>query len=187
MNCEGFGDAKRLANPCDDRIITETTSKTQFDGMNNGSNGKFLLRRPGLILLLSLFLVSCSKDKVPRIKDPEILRKDCAILYQEFAEIIRTNVPAGAPAYIRIVPRPVPREKWTSAILALKPALVIRANFGICILIGGHAYPGYYVFSGGFTEPPVGNQGGESFEDGIDFIKTNMRGIYEIGGMNALL
>jgi hypothetical protein len=41
-----FDAEKRLAKPCDGRIIAETTGKTQFDAMNNMSNGKSRLTLP---------------------------------------------------------------------------------------------------------------------------------------------
>jgi hypothetical protein len=37
---QGFGVEKRLDKPSDGRKIAETISKTQFDAMNNRSNGK---------------------------------------------------------------------------------------------------------------------------------------------------
>lgn len=137
-----------------------------------------------LILLFSLFLVSCSQNKLPGIKDPETLRKDCAILYQEFPEIIKTNVHI---AYLRTIPNSIPQEKWTPAVLALKPVKVLRCQHGICLLIGGNMVggntkgnAGYFVFCGPFLGPPdPTNDMGEYFEDGITFIKTDMKGIYE--------
>jgi hypothetical protein len=40
-----------LANSCDGDNIVETTSKTQFDAMNNRSNGKSRIRNLGSICL----------------------------------------------------------------------------------------------------------------------------------------
>lgn len=129
------------------------------------------MARAGLVLLFSLFLVSCSKNKLPGIKDPEILRKDCATLYQEFPETVRTNVHI---AYLRTIPNSIPQEKWPPAVLALKPVEVLRCQHGICILIGGNMVggdtkgnEGYFVFCGGFLGPPdQSTDMGEYFEDG---------------------
>jgi hypothetical protein len=134
------------------------------------------------ILILSLLLISCSGSKLPKIQDPEALRKDCAILYQEFPETIKTNIPVGTPAYLRIIPKSIPEEKWTPAILALKPVKVFRCTFGISIWIGGNANEnvGYYVFCDPYLGPSDTPNGmGESSEAGMAFIKTNMKGIYE--------
>lgn len=138
----------------------------------------------GFVLFFSLSLVSCSKNKLPGIKDPETLRTDCAILYQEFPETVRTNVHI---AYLRTIPNLIPQDKWTPAVLALKPAEVLRCRHGICILIGGNMVggdtkgnAGYFVFCGGFLGPSgQSNDMGEYFENGLTYVKTNMKGIYE--------
>lgn len=49
-------------------------------------------------------------------------------------------------------------------------------------MVGGNTKgnAGYFVFCGPFLGPPdPTNDMGEYFEDGITFIKTDMKGIYE--------
>ncbi len=52
-----LGTAKWLANPCDGGMIVKTVGKSQFDAMNNRSNGKSRLRAFTLIELLVVIAI----------------------------------------------------------------------------------------------------------------------------------
>jgi hypothetical protein len=74
-----------------------------------------------LVSLTSL----ASTNSLPQIRDATTLRKDCVALYQSFS---LTN--QSPEASIKI-----PKEKWTAAMVALKPFDVDKDNFGIAIWI----------------------------------------------------
>jgi hypothetical protein len=96
-------------------------------------------------LLCSLLLASCSSSKLPEITNPEALRKDCAILYQQFPSKTKTN----SLGRVYVVSQGfVSKEKWTPAISALKPLQVLKDENGIRIFIytDKERIRGYYVF-----------------------------------------
>jgi hypothetical protein len=104
---------------------------------------KFGMQPPGF--LCGLLLVSCSGNKLPRIINPETLRKDCTTLYQQFPNEVRTN---GSGHEFVVQGGFVPKEKWTPAIIALKPFQVTKNKYGIRIWIRNskEEIEGYYVF-----------------------------------------
>src|ERR1039458_7036905 len=89
-----------------------------------------------LIFVSGLLLASCSRNKLPPIKDSEILRKDCEMLYKRFPVIEDTNQTTKyGSSYKYHVDRKIPKESWPPSILALKPFDVDRDNFGICVWV----------------------------------------------------
>lgn len=125
-----------------------------------------------LFLCCGVLLVACS-GKLPKIKDPETLKKECATLFQEFPDVIRTNK-YGQPGIIDL--HIVKSEQWTPEISAMNPVVVLKCKFGI--LIGIHAkkegIEGYYVSLDSTAQM-------KSVEYDLKqrkFQKTNFNGIY---------
>jgi hypothetical protein len=139
------------------------------------------LGTPILILLSGVLLTACSGNKLPKVKDPEALYKECVALWSEFPdEVTRTNR-IGRP--IRVEPQ-IPREKWTTAIVALKPSAVVKGEFGIYIFTEPEKeYLGYYVFITAQGPPDSRLQLGAynvSRPDAeMDFQGTGMKRIYK--------
>jgi hypothetical protein len=101
------------------------------------------------IFLSGLLLASCSRSKLPSIKDPETLHKDCILLYQQYPlDNSKTNkILFGAEAELEI-----PKKYWPASIQILNPFKVTRDNYAIGIWIlhnanrNEHWYArGYYV------------------------------------------
>jgi len=137
------------------------------------------LEMPLLGLLCSLLLASCSSSKLPKITDPEALRKDCAVLYQQFPSETKTN--RFGRVFV-IHGGFVSKEKWTPAISALKPLQVVADKYGIRIYIyifaSGERVGGYYVFFDQTTSTP--NEPVPGWRaDGLIFRNTKTKGIYE--------
>jgi hypothetical protein len=120
-----------------------------------------------LILLPSLLLVSCGKDKsgLTGINDPAALRKDCALLYQQFPY-------KEDPSWQADLGRIVPTNSWPVSVRALNPFRVKRDEFGVSIWIlfdvreePGKKWQaiGYYVRENPDSSPPriASGMGGE--------------------------
>jgi hypothetical protein len=106
------------------------------------------MRSAGTLLVASLCLVlpSCRQYALPPIKNPEQLRKDCALLYQQFQ--ISTNHPFYTNSHNRLyLLRVVPKDKWPPSVSDLKPRFVYTDYFGVSILIysGNSSDKGYYL------------------------------------------
>jgi len=131
-----------------------------------------------LILLLSLLLVSCSRNHLPPIKDSAALQKDCSLLYQQFPV---SEIPTNAPDFdyqhglgIRIIPK----DKWPDSILALHPYMVCGYQGGIQIWISFSQHQdgeAYYVAFDPKSPPPT-------YVASNDFVfkNTTFKGIYEV-------
>jgi outer membrane biogenesis lipoprotein LolB len=119
-------------------------------------------------LFCSLLLTSCTSNKLPKITDPEALRKDCAALYQQYPSETKTNR-LGREYFI--YGRLVSKGKWTPAISALKPLQVVKDKCGIRIYIQVRKewFVGYYVFFDQTTATPTR----------IILKNTEVKGIYE--------
>jgi hypothetical protein len=106
-----------------------------------------------LFLICGSLLISCSGSRLPKIKEPETLRKDCANLYNQFPNEILTN---GLGRVFVISSGFIPKEKWTHTILALNPFQVTKSKYGVRILIhaGKDGGAGYYVFIDPAVLPP---------------------------------
>jgi len=138
-----------------------------------------------LIFFSGLLLASCSRNKLPPIKDPETLRKDCAVLYVQFPIIIDTNQIAkyGVGNTNGIV-RDIPTNNWPFSIQNLKPIQVKRSRFGIYIWIETNKHPtvtisgnwtakGYFVSCSSFSPYKIKNN--------VPFFEeTDLPGIYAI-------
>jgi len=138
---------------------------------------------PILVLFSCMLLASCSGHKLPKVRDPETLYKECAALWSQFPDEVTQTNRVGQP--IRTEPL-IPPEKWTTAIAALKPSLVMRGEFGICIFTDPEKeYAGYYVFITAQGPPGSSNQLGgydgrrPKAEAGMDFQETGMKRIYK--------
>jgi hypothetical protein len=126
------------------------------------------LEMPLLGLLCSLLLASCSSNKLPKITDPEALRKDCVDLYLQYPSETKTN--RLGREYV-VSGGLVSKEKWTSAISALKPLQVMKDKYGIRIFIYAtdERVRGYYVVSDP-APPPAAL---------LSVKNTKTKGIYE--------
>jgi hypothetical protein len=135
-----------------------------------------------LILLCCLLLASCSRNKLPPIKDPETLHKDCATLFQQFPIIIDTNqIAKHGDWYTNVIVRDIPTNNWPLSIQNLKPFQVKRSRFGINIWIKTNKHPTLTI-SGNWTAKgyfiPFSSF---SIYGNVPFFKqTDMPGIYEI-------
>jgi hypothetical protein len=92
------------------------------------------------VCALALLLVSCDSNRLPAIKNPEQLRKDCAALHEQFPvdeSMLATNsgyrydYERGSPI------GSVPKDKWPPSITTLKPFAVNSSKYGIDISILG--------------------------------------------------
>jgi len=121
-----------------------------------------------LLIVACLFLVSCQRHVLPSIKDPELLRKDCEVLYREFP--IATNTPAFTNTFLKLrISRNVPKEQWPPSIRALKPRVICTDYFGVSISIyensnpakfGHWAEKGYYLqFNTNASAPRTADHG----------------------------
>jgi len=102
-----------------------------------------------LIPPLCWLLVSCSRHQLPPIKDAELLRKDCALLFEQFpVSELSTNVPDYEYQH-SLGFRKIPQDKWPSSIAALHPYLVCSYQGGIQMWIAGveegKIWHGYYI------------------------------------------
>ena len=90
------------------------------------------------VCILALPLVSCNASRLPRIKNPDQLRKDCAILHEQFP--VDETLLATNSGYRFFYDRGFPigyisKEKWPTSIVALKPFVVHSTKYGIHIWI----------------------------------------------------
>ena len=105
----------------------------------------------GFLCIVSLALASCSRDRLPAIKDPVELRRVCATLYEQFPvnESRLTNDLRYRSIYERGFPISIiPKEKWPPSIVELKPALVDKSKFGVdihIVHIRGKGQKGYFL------------------------------------------
>ena len=133
----------------------------------------------------SLFLISCSQNKLPAIKDPEQLRKDCSTLFQQFPIIVDTNLIAKHGTFItNFFIRAILMNNLPPSIQSLRPIQVIRDNFGIRILIESNENP-TLTESGNWTQrgyfvPCVSFSPFMLKSDVPYFEETGVPGIYEI-------
>lgn len=105
-----------------------------------------------LILLSGLMIVSCARHELPPVKDAEALRKDCAILYEQFpVSELSTNAPDYQYQHGLGI-RKISNDKWPPSILALHPYMVCNDQGGIALWIvpsknadQGKWWNGYYV------------------------------------------
>ena len=75
-------------------------------------------------------------NKLPQVENVELLRKDCAMLYQQFPVTEETNgVAKYGRSYEYHIFRKISQENWPLSILALKPFEVERDVFGVSIWI----------------------------------------------------
>jgi hypothetical protein len=132
------------------------------------------MRAPAVALTFAscLLLVSCSSSKLPKIKDPETLRKDCAVLFQQFP---LEETDKNSPLHEFEFPfrdREIPTEKWPTSIQALHPLKVTRDKYAICIWIlpntteqsKNWVFKGYYVLENHNASPPrIAHGGGGEF------------------------
>jgi hypothetical protein len=102
-----------------------------------------------LMCFCSLMMVSCSCHELPPVKDAEALRKDCAILLNQFPP---RELPTNEPNQ-QLGIRPIPKAKWLSSIQALQPSQVYSYGGGILLWIDGTRsmkdigkyWNGYYI------------------------------------------
>jgi len=114
-----------------------------------------------LIPPLCWLLVSCSRHQLPPIKDAELLRKDCALLFEQFpVSKLSTNVPDYEYQH-SIGFRKIPQDKWSSSIAALHPYLVCSYQGGIQMWIAelpikeqGKLWQGYFIVVKPEEPPP---------------------------------
>ncbi len=92
------------------------------------------------VSLVGVLAVACKPPGLPSIDRPEELRRDCALLCEQFQvnqarlardSRYRAEYERGFPVGI------VPKEKWPPRILALKPVAVFTSRFGTQIYITG--------------------------------------------------
>ena len=110
----------------------------------------------GQIVLIVLFVAICltgcahlaTKDSqqiknseaiqgLPQIKDPNALRQDCVLLFQQFPpEVVPTNSPVFTMlARGQLVAREIPESVWPASIQLLHPFKVTRDEYAVCIWI----------------------------------------------------
>jgi hypothetical protein len=139
-----------------------------------------------LILLCSLLLASCSRNKLPSIKDTETLRKDCATLFQQFPIIMDTNqIAKYGDGYTNQIVRDIPTKNWPFSIQNLKPFQVKRSRFGIDIWIRTNKNPtetisGNWTAKGYFVPCSSFSIYGNRFSNVPFYKQTDLPGIYEI-------
>src|SRR5664280_778255 len=122
---------------------------------------RFKMRAQFAILILLLALVSCARHELPPVKDAEALRKDCAVLYEQFpVSELQTNIP-DYDYQSDLGIRKIPQDKWPPSILALHPYLVCSYQGGIQMWIywsrykdEGKYWNGYYVVVNPDLPPP---------------------------------
>jgi hypothetical protein len=135
-------------------------------------------KSPILILCFSLLLASCSNSKLPTIRDPETLQKDCAILFQQFS-LEETN---SIHRSLTHPFREITKDKWPVSIQKLNPFRVTKDRYAICIWILHNTMErgknweakGYYVHENPNLSPPrFAHGGGGQF----DLQYTSYKGI----------
>jgi len=115
-----------------------------------------------LILPFCLLLVSCNRHHPPPIQNVEILRKDCAVLFQQFPVDETPTNTADYDYQHGFGIRKIPKQKWPDSVLALHPYLVCSYQGGIQIWIDwsirfeeeGKFWNGYYVVVDSAIPPP---------------------------------
>jgi hypothetical protein len=147
------------------------------------------------MFISSLFLISCSQNKLPTIKDPDSLKKDCSVLFQQFPLIINTNTQASS-RFERIerewleanMYRDIPANDWPVSIQNLKPFAVHRSDFGIYIWIKTNndaENPTENWFSKGYFALCKSNYSEDwnstrRYNNFNPFAETSSSGIYEV-------
>ena len=87
---------------------------------------------------LGVLLVSCSANSLPAIRNPDLLRKDCIALHDQFpVDQSRFASNAGLRSFYEkgFTGREVPKEKWPQSVAALEPLGVASGKFGVVICI----------------------------------------------------
>ena len=106
-------------------------------------------------------LVSCSRHVLPPIKDAELLRKDCALLLEQFpVSELSTNVPEYWWQH-SLGFHKIPEANWPPSISALHPYLVCSYQGGLQMWIvnlpikeQGELWQGYFVVVKPEQPPP---------------------------------
>jgi hypothetical protein len=130
-----------------------------------------------LIFICSTAFAGANTNNLPLIKDAAILCKDCISLYQQFSPATTND------SFSHYWGREIPKEKWPASIQALRPFMVTRDKYAICIwILHDPKEPeqiwdsrGYYVHGDSHLSPPrIAHGGGGNFNlyrtdyDGID-------------------